>query len=67
MIQYIPPKIRKVLKKAAYKLGYKKRLEIRPDVRLNESASSQILLQMEIRRWVQEGKTHGIPGFFADR
>jgi hypothetical protein len=61
MIQYIPPKIRKVLKKAAYKLGYKKRLEIRPDVRLNESASSQILLQMEIRRWVQEGKT--LPSF----
>ena len=57
----IPPKLRKLLKKTVSRLGYKKPLTIHPDPVPNDAASSQILLQLEIRRWVQDGRV--LPSF----
>lgn len=45
--------IKKLLKKAAQRLGHEKD---RTFVPVHEAASSQILLQLEIRRLIQEGK-----------
>jgi hypothetical protein len=56
ILNMIRSNIKKVLKKAAHHLGYKKPQASRQDVALDSAASSQILFQLEIRRLVQEGK-----------